>query len=672
MQQDRHDPYPWTWEPAAASALSFGLVVLLGIHLGRAFACLIGGQGIRITEHDALFSSIWAILKGDASAGLAESVNVSATALATSILLIELALMAGCTAGAVWALRRWGPFALKGVASSEEAGRLLGVQRLRKNRKIIRPDLCAAPNQTHRDVKEREPTTKLRSAIEPLAKRNRAEGTELQWHARLINQIRWFDSADVGWRIGKAKHPNAGELWCPWDRTAGVIGPQGSGKTLDLLTPALLSAPGAALVTLTKTDDLLLSVTKRSEKGPVAVLDPFGLAPGVPAMVWDPIVGCVDPMIAERRAKAFTAGTVKAGSAAHGDDAARFYAAEAAKVVQAYFHAAALTGRTLDDVLQWVANPLKTSDPSEILREHPHAERFWHGLLHGALHGDDRTAGNTITTVQQALALFFQADIRQRCVPSPDNPATDIADLIQANGTIYLLGREDPYASASPLMTALTEQVLDTALELANQSPYGRLCPPMVSVLDELPSTAPLPTLRTRMANERALGLSFIYAAQTWRQLASVLGEQDARALFGLTNVLVVFGGSKDVSFNKEISDLAGTVRVSRTSWQTGPMAGRNVSGEDIPVLKPEMIRELRERRALVVAENGRPIIAELTRCIDGKHGKVLRAEQAAARQRLSEAQSSKLSAEQRRAAALIEARRLGLAKTTQPEEVSA
>jgi hypothetical protein len=38
-------------------------------------------------------------------------------------------------------------------------------------------------------------------------------------------------------------------------------------------------------------------------------------------------------------------------------------------------------------------------------------------LLQGALHGDDRTAGNTITTVQQAMSLFFQDDIRRRCVP---------------------------------------------------------------------------------------------------------------------------------------------------------------------------------------------------------------------------------------------------------------
>ncbi len=483
--------------------------------------------------------------------------------------------------------------------------------------------------------------------------------------------MRRFDPRDAGWRIGRSWRPRAGELWCPWDRTAGVIGPQGSGKTLDLLTPALLGAAGAALVTLTKTDDLLLTISRRSQRGPVAVLDPFGLAPGLPQFVWDPIVGCVDPMVAERRAKAFTAGTVKGASAAQWDDAARFYAAEAAKVLQAYFHAAALTGRSLDDVLGWVANPLKTTVPEEVLRGHPHAAQFWHGLLHGALHGDDRTAGNTVTTVQQAMSLFFQADIRGRCVPAEDRPATDVADLIRQCGTIYLLGREDPYASASPLMTAVAEHVLDTALGLANQSMYGRLCPPMVSVLDELPSTAPLPTLRTRMANERALGLSFIYAAQTWRQLAAIFGEQEARALFGLTNVLVVFGGSKDVGFNKEVSDLVGTVRIARTSWQTGGQGGRTVSGEEIPILRPESIRQLPERQALVVAENGKPIIAKLTRCIDGRPGRQLLAEQTAARRRLTSSQAATVNPGQRQQAALDEARRLGLAPDDDAAAVS-
>ena len=473
-----------------------------------------------------------------------------------------------------------------------------------------------------------------------------------------------FDPASIGWRLGRSKVPRGVELFVRYDRTTGVFGPQGSGKTLDLLTPALLAAPGAALVTLTKLDDLLLTLAVREDgERPVVVLDPFGVAPGVTELVWDPVQGCVDPMVAERRAKAFTAGTVKgAVSGGRADDAARFYAAEAAKVLQAFLHAAALTGRSIGHVTEWVADPARAGLPEEILRTHPHAAPFWDGLLQGALRGDPRTAGNTATTVQQALALYFQPSIRDRCVPGPGRPATQIEQVIAQGGTIYLLGRDDPYASASPLMTAVAEFVLDTALRMATQSPYGRICPSFLACLDELPSTTPLPTLRTRMANERALGLSFIYAAQTWRQLVICYGEDDARALFGLTNNVVVFGGGKDGLFYKEISDLVGTTRVTRTTYTSGRAGwGRSTASEDTPILRPEEIRQLPDRHALVIAENARPIIAALDRCVDGRRGAQLLAGQAAARQRVAAARTNVPTVDERTADAIHVAHQMHL-----------
>ena len=399
----------------------------------------------------------------------------------------------------------------------------------------------------------------------------------------------------------------------------------------------------------------------------MAVLDPFGLAPGLPELVWDPVDGCVDSMVAERRAKAFTAGTVKGAVAqGSGDSAARFYAAEGAKVLQAFFHAAALTGRSIEDVLEWVSNPRKASLPQEILQSHPDAAPFWHGLLHGALHGDDRTAGNTATTVAQAMGLFFQQSLRSRCTPGPGRPATDLADLIGRGGTVYLLGRDDPYASASPLMTAIAEHVLDTALAVAAASSSGRLCPSFLACLDELPSTAPLPTLRTRMANERALGLSFIYAAQTWRQLVICYGEDEARALFGLTDVIAVFGGGKDGIFNKELSELIGTSRVCRTTYNRGRnSAGTSYAGADEPILRPEEIRLLPERQALVIADNAKPLIARLTRCIDGKPGRALLAAQAEVTARVAAARARQVPSFARTTAAVAVAHRLDLTAVT-------
>lgn len=450
---------------------------------------------------------------------------------------------------------------------------------------------------------------------------------------------------EVGWHLGRTGRRfgrRGSDLWVPFDRTTCVIGPQGSGKTLDLLVPALLDAPGGALVTLTKPEDLFLTLEARQCEGrPVAVLDPFNLAPGTPELLWDPIAGCEDAMLAERRAKAFSAGTIKGATTQSSDQAARFYAGECAKVLQAYFHAAAIAGIDLDEVLMWVSSPRQYPQAEEILRTHPAAEPLWDGLLRGALYGDERTAGNTITTVQQSMALFFQRSIRERCVPSATRPATDIAALIAAGGTIYLLGRDDPYASASPLMTAVTEQILDTAKRLGETAPHGRLCPPFLACLDELPSTAPIPTLSTRMANERALGLAFILAAQTWRQLVVCYGEDEARTIYGLSNNLVVFGGGKDIRFYEELSDLIGSTTHTETRhssrgnhWFGGAFGATDRSWDQrrVPILEPAELRRIEQRKALVLAEMYDPIIANLRRCIDGTCGRELLAAQTRAR----------------------------------------
>ena len=449
-----------------------------------------------------------------------------------------------------------------------------------------------------------------------------------------------FDPTQIGWNLGRASTPATGQpLWVPWDRTAGVLGPQGSGKTLDLLVPALLQAPGAAVATTTKPDDLYLTWTERSrdlhggQDRPCVVADPFGLAPQLTPLVWDPIAGCADPWVAQRRAHAFCAGlTTGDSSGGGGSDASRFYTAEAAKVTAGFLHAAALADHTLDQLLRWVADPTAAVEPVHILRRHSHAAPQWHGLLHAALHGDERTAANTATTVQQALGLFFQPALRARCTPTPDRPATDLDDLIRRQGSLYLLGRDDPYAPATPLLTAIAEDVLDTALRQAHTSPWGRLCPPLLACLDELPSIAPLPTLATRMANERALGISFIWAAQTYTQLVTRFGATGAQTLLGLTNVLAVFGGTSDPTLTKHLTELAGRTRTTRTSWSHGPSHNRTTSSDDLPTLTADEIRLLPPGQALVLADQAPPLIARLKRSTTGPRGRQLLHDQAALR----------------------------------------
>jgi len=115
------------------------------------------------------------------------------------------------------------------------------------------------------------------------------------------------------------------------------------------------------------------------------------------------------------------------------------------------------------------------------------------------------------------------------------------------------------------------------------------------------------------------------------------------------------------VGFNKEVSDLVGTTRVARTTWQMGARGGGTASGEDMLILRPEEVRQLPERHALIVAENTRPIIAKLRRCIDGKPGRALLAQQAETRQRLAQRRAMQPGDEARAIAAVAAARKHAL-----------
>jgi len=96
-------------------------------------------------------------------------------------------------------------------------------------------------------------------------------------------------------------------------------------------------------------------------------------------------------------------------------------------------------------------------------------------------------------------------------------------------------------------------------------------------------------------------------------------GRQDGAARFyaaETTNTIVVFGGGKDIHFYREVSDLLGTTRISQQSISDGPGGiGTNRSVEDVPVLRPEHIRLIPERQALIVAENAPPSPASTKGC---------------------------------------------------------
>jgi hypothetical protein len=117
--------------------------ITIGVHLGRAIANVVAGSGWRFPNRVDLFSSLPAVLRGDAAAGLVDLDGpvASPSNLLVCIVATELILLAVTVVLIKLGVDRWGPGRMRGVATSGEAERLLGITRLRRNRRIVRPDL---------------------------------------------------------------------------------------------------------------------------------------------------------------------------------------------------------------------------------------------------------------------------------------------------------------------------------------------------------------------------------------------------------------------------------------------------------------------------------------------------------------------------------------------------
>ena len=142
QRERRADPYPLTWEIPAAIFAGSLLALVLGSHLGRGAANLAAGAVWAWPAPTRLFPSAIGILQGDAGAGL-NGVAPLATpgALLVWVFAVELAVMAAYVVLIWLCLHRWGPNRTLGVASVDEARRLLGRQRLYAVGKVVRPDL---------------------------------------------------------------------------------------------------------------------------------------------------------------------------------------------------------------------------------------------------------------------------------------------------------------------------------------------------------------------------------------------------------------------------------------------------------------------------------------------------------------------------------------------------
>ena len=376
-------------------------------------------------------------------------------------------------------------------------------------------------------------------------------------------------------------------VWSPIEDVVLVVGGPRRGKS-GWLAGRIIDAPGAVIATSTRVDLHTVTAGLRAGRGPVYVFNPGNVGSLPSTIGFDPLTGCRNPVTASDRAADMLAAA--GGPAAAGSAEREFWVGQGRRVLAALLHAAALGGRSMADVLGWVANPAAaTAEVTRLLRRSP-AAAFTDDAVQ-FLTTNDRTRTSITSTVMPALGwLTNPAAVAATQAPT----GFEVAALLRTRGTVYLLGGEE--ASTAPLVAALTGHIAREARRIAEDR-GGRLDPPLTLALDEAALICPVP-LDKWTSDMGGRGITLIIAVQSRAQLIAHFGPGAAAILNNAGSVLL-FGGTTDADDLNHWSTLAG-------SWdepvQTVSADGQVISWtvRQVPVLPPERIARLPRYRAVV------------------------------------------------------------------------
>lgn len=395
-------------------------------------------------------------------------------------------------------------------------------------------------------------------------------------------------------------------LYVQHEDSMWVFAPQRSGKTLFLAVGTILDAPGAVVVTSTKNDVLMLTAVARQRKGDVTVFDLQDISGWPETVRWNVIDGCEDPDEALARAKAW-AGAQPMGDVKNGD----FFNSKAAAILGRYLHAAALGGKTIEDVVRWT-NDFADEEPINILMDN-HAPAAFSARLRALT---TSRAGETVDSVQETLAGLMEplsSPKAMRILSPAPGEGFEMRKFLAKPNTIYLLtdGERSPVA---PLVAMFTDFMFRKAQRISQGMPGGRLWPVLTMVLDEAPNVAALPDMAGALSDSGGRGIRVIGLSQSFAQNRARWGAEAATAIRGTSSIRLFLPGLEELDELDKIARAAGTVKKERVSTSQGRSgSSRTTSEEERQVVRGHDIQQLPVGEAFMHYSNLPPARVKLT-----------------------------------------------------------
>lgn len=405
-----------------------------------------------------------------------------------------------------------------------------------------------------------------------------------------LKGVREIAPADRGLLIGDLD-PGGPELrGSDEDTVLAVMAPR-AGKTTALAVPMMLEAPGAALLTSNKADAFAITKRARARVGTALTLDPQGVAHVEREMWVDLLADARHIEGANRLAGHFIS------AAADAQAKMDFWSQAAKNTLAALFHAAAISGATVNDVLAWLATPSDRA-PVNALRGHNDALA---DQLASTVAGAPETRDGIYETARQAVACLLDPQVAAWVTPDPSRPQFEPHKFVVSRDTLYLLSKNGG-GSAAGVIAAVTDAIFRAGVA-AGEAAGGRLPTPMRAILDEAANVCKIDDLPDLYSHLGSRGITPVTILQSYRQGVRVWGEPGMDSLWSASTVKIIGAGTDDAAFAENVSRLIGEHKVRETSVSYGS-SGRSTSTQRQRerILEAAQVRALPKGRGLLLA----------------------------------------------------------------------
>ena len=395
-----------------------------------------------------------------------------------------------------------------------------------------------------------------------------------------------------------------------------VVGPTQSGKTSGLAVPAILEWEGPVLAVSVKTDLLRNTINWRRNLGRAWIYDPAEVT-GLPASFWTPLAAAMTWTGARRTASALTdVARSSAGTLTDGD----FWYSTAAKLLAPLLHAAALSGRTMADVVRWVddqetievLDALESAGADDAMR-----------AAHATWRRDERQRSAVYTTAETVVDVFADPAVARSADPracaitagrlwpslgSPGEIQIEPACLPGSMDTIYLCAPVTEQRRLRPLFATLVNQVVTAAFEMSNRN-GAPLDPPLLVVLDEAANIAPVAELDELAATAAGHGVQLVTVWQDFSQISARYGPR-AGTVVNNHRAKLFLSGIADPNTLAHASTLAGDAERQVSTVTSDRKGGSSTSSSLSPrkLLPPDALRRLPPFEAVLLTGHLPPV----------------------------------------------------------------